>query len=249
MVSSPFYGWANGLQALPKRFHGEEAGVCVPDQDAEKWSVSVALDEVIPLHEVALAQWHSLAETRQMTQRYLRKADELICGLWGGRLDNEEQYLVQTELGEPPLFCLPIYVVTVGAGPDERVVYVGKTSSSHRFANGHHIALKLHHPRFDGLQKRVYRCSVLLDIHDEYVALEWVEPDTVASVLLDCVESVLIHALQPELNTAKRRKPTVGKPVFVHVQNYAGNDLLNDLMLWHKDREPLTFVPAKNMGS
>ena len=249
MVSSPLFGWANGLQSLPRRFHGEEGGPCTPDYESEEWAVSVALDEVIPLHGIAMAKWHSMAETRKLTRKYLQKADALIDGLWGGRLDKEEQDLVRTELGEQPLFCLPIYLVTVGAGSEERVVYVGKTSSSRRFTNGHHVALKLHDPKFDGLAKQIYRCSVLMDIHDEYVALEWVEPEELSAVLLDCVESVLIYALQPELNTAKRRKPKVGKPVSVHVQNYAGNDLLNDLMLWHRDDEPMSFVPAKNMGS
>lgn len=249
MADSPLFAWATGQQALPRRFHGEEGESWSPDANAEEWSVSVALDEVIPLHEVASARWHSMAETRKLTREFLDKADELIDGLWGGRLDKEEQYLVQEELGELPLFCLPIYLVTVGAGLSERVVYVGKTTTSRRFSNGHHVALKLHHPKYDGQQKQVYRCSVLFDIHEEYVALEWIEPEELSVRMLDCIESVLIHALQPDLNTAKRRKPNIGKPVFIHVQNFAGNDLLDGLMLWHQDREPLSFVPAKNMGA
>lgn len=249
MVSSPLFAWVNGQLSLPRRFCGEEGESWSPDANADEWSVSVALDEVIPLHEVANAKWHSMADTRKLTREFLNRADELIGGLGGGRLDKEEQCLVQEELGDLPLFCLPIYLVTVGSGINEKVVYVGKTTSARRFSNGHHVALKLHHPQYDGLQKQVYRCSVLLDVHDEYVALEWVEPEELSARLLDCVESVLIHALQPDLNTAKRRKPEVGKPVFIHVQNYAGSDLFDELMLWHNDREPMSFVPAKNMGA
>lgn len=247
MVSSPLFAWVNGQLPLSRRFCGEEGESYSPDASADEWSVSVALDEVIPLHEVANARWHSMAETRRLTREFLNKADELIGGLSGGRLDKEEQYLVQAQLGDLPLFCLPIYLVTVGAGINEKVVYVGKTTSARRFSNGHLVALKLHHSQYDGQQKQVYRCSVLMDVYDEYVALEWVEPEELSALLLDCVESVLIHALQPDLNTAKRRKPKVGKPVSIHIQNYAGNDLLDELMLLHKDREPLSFVPAKNM--
>lgn len=249
MVSSPLFAWANGQLPLPRRFCCEHGESCSPDTNADKWSVSVALDELVPLHEVANARWKSMAETRELTREFLNKADELIGGLGGGRLDKEEQHLVQEELGDLPLYCLPIYLVTVGAGVDEKVVYVGKTTSARRFANGHHVALKLHHPQYDGMTKQVYRCSVLLSIYDEYVALEWVEPEEISERLLDCVESVLIHALQPVLNTAKRRKPKVGKPVFIHVQNFAGSDLFDDLMLWHNDTEPMSFVPAKNMGA
>ncbi|MYZ53673.1 hypothetical protein [Malikia spinosa] len=106
--------------------------------------------------------------------------------------------------------------------------------------------MKLHHPRYTKLAKTVYRCSVLLDINDEYLALEWVEPETLAQKMLDCVESVLIHALQPELNVAKRRRPTVDLPVHIHVQNYVDSDFLDGLMLWQRTGEPMTFAPALN---
>nr|WP_294866195.1 hypothetical protein [uncultured Pseudogulbenkiania sp.] len=226
-----------------------------PDEDelpateasANEWSVSVALDEAVPLHSIAEAKWHSLAETRRATDAYLKQADALIDGLWGGSLDSEEHDLILSTLGEPPPFCLPIYLVSVGQGNDEKVVYVGKTRSSTRFANGHRVGLKLHHPKYARLSKTVYRCSVLLDVHDEYVALEWVEPEGLAEKILDCVESVLIHALQPELNVAKRCRPSLDMPMHIHVQNYTNSDLLDGLMLWQRNGEPLGSVPVRNV--
>ncbi len=248
MVPSPLYAWVNKQAALPKRFSLEpDAGeTLAADLSACEWSVSVALDEAVPLHAIAEANWCSLAETRRATNEYLKRADALIDGLWGGRLESEERDLILENLGEPPAFCLPIYLVSVGQGEDERVVYVGKTCSSTRFANGHRVGIKLHHPKYDQLAKTVYRCSVLLDVHDEYVALEWVEPVELAHSVLDDVESVLIHALQPDLNVAKRRRPAVGRPVHIHFQNYAQSEFLDGLMLWQSKGEPLTFVPAGN---
>lgn len=248
MVPSPLSAWLERRAALPRRFSlaPDETGSPALDESTEEWSVSVALDEAVPLHAIAETKWFSLSETRRMTSTYLKRAEELIDGLWGGALDGEERDLIQTTLGQPPQFCLPIYIVSVGTGDDERAVYVGKTCSSKRFANGHRVGLKLHQPKYTHLPKTVYRCSVLLDIHDEYVALEWVQQETVAERMLDGVESVLIHALQPELNVAKRRRPAVDLPIHIHVQNYAQSDFLDGLMLWQRRGEPLTFVPARS---
>ncbi len=244
MGTSPLYGWVNKRASLPKRFRCDVDGDHARDNVAGEWSVSVALDEEVPFHAIADAKWQSLAETRRATNTYLQNASSLIDGLWGGTLDSEERQLILDELGEPPEYCLPIYLVSVGSGEEERIVYVGKTRSSKRFANGHRVGLKLHHPDYEHLNKKVYRCSVLLDIHDEYVALEWIDPEQLAERILDSVESVLIYALQPELNVNKRKKPTVDTPVFIHVQNFVGGYLLNNLMLWHNNDEPLSFCRA-----
>lgn len=251
MIPSPLMAWVNKKAVLPKRFSlaPDDDELPIEDALAPNWEVSVALDEVVPLHSIANANWESLSETRHATNEYLRKADLLIDGLWGGCLDSEERDLILENLGEPPPFCLPIYLVAVKSSEQERIVYVGKTRSSKRFSNGHMVGLKLHDPKYAQFEKIVYRCSVLLFIHDEYVALEWVEPEALAEKILDRVESVLIHAVQPELNIAKRRKPRVEMPIHIHVQNFADGDLLDGLMLWHKDDEPLSFALAKNMGS
>lgn len=242
-VPSPLYGWINKQAALPRRYSmvPDGDGQPVADASENEWSVSVALDEAVPLHSIAEANWQSLPQTRRATDTYLKQADSLIDGLWGGTLDSEERDLILSTLGEPPAFCLPIYFVTVGQGEDERPVYIGKTSSSTRFSNGHRVGLKLHRPEYSQLVKTVYRCSVLLYVHNEYVALDWLAPEALAERILDRVESVLIYALQPELNVAKRRrKPKVDKPIEVHIQNFTQSTLLDGRMFLLKNGEPLS---------
>lgn len=240
MIPSPLHNWVNRKTSLPARFYGSPPN----DSAGTEWCVSVALEEVLPLHAVADAHWQSLSETRRLTNEYLASAGQLIDGLWGGSLDNEERDLILSELGQPPEFCLPIYLITAGEGEQERVVYVGKTCSASRFRGGHAVALKLHHPEYEGLKKRVYRCSVLLHIHDQYLAMEWVEPEQFSKRILDLIESVLIYVLQPALNTAKRRRAKLGRPVFVHLQNFVETKLLDDLMLRHSDDSPLQYCGA-----
>lgn len=242
MISSPLFGWLAGIELLPKRFHS----VVEADNSETSWAVSVALDEVLPLHEAANANWQSLRRSRELTSSYLSGADHLIDGLWGGRLDHEESSMVREALGEPPSFCLPIYIVTVRDAQLEEVVYVGKTTSSTRFSGGHHIALKLHAPEYSGFAKQIYRCSVLLYLRNEYLALEWLDSDRVAESVLDLTESVLIYALQPRLNSAKLKPPRTSKPIHIHVQNYAGTSILDDLMLEFSQDTGLMVVPPKD---
>ncbi len=241
LISSPLFGWLAGIELLPTRFHS----VVEADNDATSWAVSVALDEVLPLHQAASANWQSLKRSRELTSSYLNGADHLIDGLWGGRLDHEESTMIREALGEPPSFCLPIYIITVKDAHSEEVVYVGKTTASTRFRGGHHVALKLLAPEYSGFDKKIYRCSVLLYLRDEYLALEWLDSDRVAESVLDLTESVLIYALQPRLNSAKRRSPRTSKPIHIHVQNYTETLILEDLMLEFSNATGLMVVPSK----
>jgi hypothetical protein len=53
--------------------------------------------------------------------------------------ENDEYFRSGDRSKQPPLACFPIYLISVGHGVDEKVVYVGKTSSSSsRFPAGHH---------------------------------------------------------------------------------------------------------------
>jgi hypothetical protein len=234
-----------GTELLPKRFHS----VVEADNSEKSWAISVALDEVLPLHQAATANWQSLRKSRELTSSYLTAADNLIDGLWGGRLDQEECSMIRDALGEPPTFCLPIYVVTIRNEQSEEVIYVGKTTSSTRFSGGHHVALKLHAPEFSNFSKQIYRCSVLLYLRDEYLALEWLDSDNVAEGVLDLTESVLIYALQPKLNSAKLKSPRTNKPIHIHVQNYADTLILDDLMLEFSKDTGLMVVPSKGSSA
>jgi len=241
LITSPLFGWLAGKELLPKRFHSKDEA----DNLEVSWAVSVALDEVVPLHEVVKAKWQSLRKSRELTASYLSAADGIIDGLWGGRLDAEERHMVQNELGQPPAFCMPIYIVTVRTESHEEVVYVGKTISATRFIGGHAAAIKLHAPEFSNFSKQVYLCSIILHVRDEYVALEWLDSDEVAEGVLDLTESLLIYALQPRLNSAKRKRPQGRKPVSIHVQNYAGTGILDDLILEYSENDGLSFVPSQ----
>lgn len=247
MITSPFFGWLAGTELLPKRFHSEEEGS--GDCEETSWSISVALDEVIPLHSAGEVAWQSLQESRTLTTEYLADADKLIDGLWGGRLDSEERTMISEELGPPPNFCMPIYIMTIQDTETEEVVYVGKTTSSSRFIGGHAAALKLLSPEFSHCSKRIYRCSVLLFLRDEYMALEWLDSDRLAESVLDWTETLLIYALQPRLNRAKRKRPQGLSPIHIHVQNYAETGLLDNLMLEFSNERGLSFVPSKGSHS
>lgn len=241
MITSPLFGWLAGSELLPKRFHSKDEA----DDLETSWSLSVALDAVVPLHEVVKAEWQSLRKSRELTESYLSAANRIIDGLWGGRLDAEERSMVCDELGEPPTFCMPIYIVTIRNESHEEVVYVGKTTSATRFIGGHAAAIKLHAPEFSNFSKHVYLCSVILRVRNEYVALEWLDSDNVAEGVLDITESLLIYALQPRLNSAKRKPPQGRKPIHIHVQNYAGTGILDNLVLEYSRSKKLSFVPSQ----
>lgn len=75
---------------------------------------------------------------------------------------SNQNYLSSNCDGEAPLACYPIYLITVGDDENERLVYIGKTSSkSSRFSSGHSAITKLHHPKYDNLSKRIYLCCVV----------------------------------------------------------------------------------------
>lgn len=240
MITSPLFGWLAGNELLPKRFHTKVEA----DNSTTAWEVSVALEEMHPLYMASTVRWQSLSKSRELTSTYLRDANTLIDGLWGGRLDREECSLIRDTLGNPPLFCLPIYIITIKDLHSEQVVYIGKTKSSTRFIGGHHVALQLHNPDYSNFSKQIYRCSVLLYLRDEYLALEWLDSDSTAAEVLDLTESTLIYALQPRLNSAKRKPPKAKKPIHIHVQNYADTKVLDNLMLDYASGQGLMIIPS-----
>ena len=222
----PLSAWINAEQPLPKRFLVDNH----QDQFDETWLCWVVLEQVAELHKVNELNWVSLTASRLATKKYLNESAKVLGSIdEDGWLDKEEGFWIREELGEPPHPCLPIYIITVGSNETERVVYVGKTKSASRFTGGHSTALKLHAPEYDGLKKSIYRCSVWFDIDDEYVAIDWIEPESLALNLFDSVESQLIYDLQPELNIDKRKKIT-SKCLLnsIHIQNLSSTEILND---------------------
>ena len=115
---------------------------------------------------------------------------------------------------------LPIYLITCTEDENEELVYVGKTENTSRFTGGHSAALKLHAPEYANKEKRIYRSTVWFHNDDEYISLDWVQPQQLAVELLDSVESHLIYSFQPKLNTAKKKKKYAKWDFYIHIQNF-----------------------------
>lgn len=195
----------------------------------------LSLDVVVPVHDAATLEAESLAISWQKTHAYVVKALELIEAEEPLCLDRYESELIRSELGEPPPLCYPIYLITVGDGPTETLVYVGKTSSNQgRFRGGHAAFTKLLHPDYDGQAKRVYLGAiVLLDSEKSYIPLEWIKPVEGAEALLSSIEAQIIFRLKPDLNVHHVNSDNASWPVSIHIQNFTGaTEFLHDEFLW-----------------
>jgi hypothetical protein len=221
----PLSGWIDRRHPLPARFYQKDFS----DQVDVNWIAWLSLQEVCELHEVNNMKWLSLADARKNTRDYLDQASDIIDGLQGAWLDSEEQEWILSELGHPPSPCLPIYLICVsGKNHPEEVVYVGKTMVASRFTGGHSAALKLHAPDYSQLKKKLYRATIWFYIDDEYIALDWIQPQDLALEILDSVESQLIFNFQPKLNVSKMNKDYTKWPFYIHIQNALTGGFLND---------------------
>lgn len=224
---NPLAGWLNRRHPIPRRFYTPEQ-IDTPSTD---WCVWLSIEESVPLHNVNSMQWLSLRDARVLTEKYLESASEEIRGLSGGWLDRWEQEKIKTTLGEPPKPSLPIYLISCGNGNDENLVYVGKTKNTSRFTGGHAAALKLHAPEYDNKPKNIYRCTPWFHFNDEYIALDWIQPEETALQLLDSIESQLIYWLQPPLNTDKKKTNSAKWNFHIHIQNLNCGKFLNDTFI------------------
>ena len=200
-----------------------------------KWGGFIALDVVHPVHETLTLPAESLTGSWVAIHKYVSSARRLIGGGALGWLDGEEATEILDKLGPPPSLCYPIYVLAVAKQGEQRVVYVGKTSTnSGRFRGGHAALTKLHDPKYEGYAKLVYLGAVVLvNRGGEYQPLEWVKPLDKAKELLASIEAQLIYDLKPELNTQHVTRSNVRWPVQLHIQNFADDSkLLNDHMCY-----------------
>ncbi|MFT5645691.1 MAG: hypothetical protein ACI976_000364 [Aureispira sp.] len=199
---NPLSGWIDRVQPLPKRFYSTKQNDIVD----KNWSLFISMEEMNLLHNVNAMEFQSFNGARKETHDYLDKASDIINGLEGAWLDNEEKHMILEKLGHPPIPCLPLYLISIDDKKKERLIYVGITKTKIRFIGGHAAALKLLNPIYDGQVKRIYRCNIWFLIEDEYTALEWIKPEKLGLELLDNIESKLIHHFKPELNTDKKKK-------------------------------------------
>lgn len=220
----PLSGWLERRHPIPQRFYTPDH-IDIPKSDWDAW---LSIEECSLLHTATEMQWLSLKDVREQTQNYLESASELIRGLDGGWLDRYEQELILNELGFPPSPSLPIYLISCTEDGNEELVYVGKTKNTSRFNGGHSAALKLHAPEYSNKAKKIYRSTVWFYIDEEYISLDWIQPDKLALELLDNLESMLIYNFQPALNTHKKKKNLTKWDFGLHIQNFLEGSFLND---------------------
>lgn len=223
----PLSAWINRTHPISERFYTPNY-IDIPKDD---WFVWLSIEEVALLHLAPKMRWLGLKESRATTKSYLDEASKLVNGLDGGWLDGEERELILEKLGEPPLPSLPIYLITCSDGKKEELVYVGKTENKSRFSGGHSASLKLHNPKYAGKVKKIYRSTVWFYNNDEYISLDWVQPERLAIDLLDSTESHLIYNFQPELNIAKKKKKYAKWDFSIHIQNSLDGSFLNDTFI------------------
>lgn len=223
---SPLSSWLARRCPIPTLM---EHGLSVKEPRSD-WSVWVSVDDPVPLHLATTVPWQGLADSREATRGFLKEVGEVIQGLGGAWLDKDEVEMI-AHLGPPPPAFLPLYLISVEGVTGEEVVYVGKTTSSKRFTNGHAAAMALHDPVYNGTMKRLYPCALWLYVDGAHVPVEWVEPTELVREVIDDVESQLIHALQPVLNTHKRRRLLAREAMTIQVENL-GSDLLKSRIVF-----------------
>lgn len=180
----------------------------------------IGIRKKLALHKAPAIPAQDLATAWTKTKEYVEQAMALLSMPDGGTLDSDEVEMIREELGDPPVMCCPIYMITVRDEADERLVYVGKNSaSSSRFAGGHAAITKLHAPRYRNKSKWIYLAQVMLLTADDYLPLEWVHPLDRALGILASVEAELIFSLKPELNTQKKNRSYVTDSFQIHIQN------------------------------
>ena len=217
--ASALYGWLKRESYLPAFVDLQQ------EPPRAEYGGGIALDLALPAHESLSAPAESLESSWIEVHEYVNKALTLIDAEAPGWIDSDEVRMIKEELGEPPALCYPLYFVSVGDARQERLVYVGKSSAKGgRFRQGHAALTKLLHPKYDGLAKRVYFGSVVLQSsRGEYLPLEWVMPLDFSKQLLSSIEAQLIYWFKPELNSHHVANDNAKcKCTPLHIQNFSG---------------------------
>ena len=198
----------------------------VPDREMGGF---IGIDVAVPAHKSLELKAESLVASWQADDRYVQEALRIINSeepLW---LDREEVQMIMDELGEPPVVAYPIYFISVGIGVNERLVYVGKTSSSKSRFNGGHPALsKLHAPEYEGLQKTLYMGTLVFLNDHGYLPIEWIKPLDKAEQLLKAVEAQIIFDFKPELNSDHKTRFNSNWPTIINFESYANENKFLD---------------------
>ncbi|MBP2658039.1 MAG: hypothetical protein H6Q69_1071 [Firmicutes bacterium] len=230
MKFQPLKPWIKGNGSVtPNNFYGNS-------KPCFEMGAFIALDIAVDLYFVNTVDTGNLFDSWHKNKELIEKACEIanVSEDNGYDLDNEEKGWILEELGEPPECCYNLYFITVYDDANERLVYIGKTDAKKsRFINGHLVALKLHNPKYNMLNKRVYFGTItFLSKENEYVPLEFITPYNEANNLLCEMEALLISHFVPELNV-KREHVDKLKDLIVHIQNFSDvSAFLNDYVVY-----------------
>lgn len=232
MKFRPLSPWVKGNKSVtPQNFY-TGFNSCFPN------GAFISLDIAIDLYLANIVETGNLFDSWHENREYIERACE-ISGVSEDNdydLDHEEKYWILNELGEPPECCYNLYFITIYDDNREDLVYIGKTDSKKsRFNNGHLAALKLHNPKYNSFNKRVYFGSVtFLSENYDYIPLEFINPYNDAKNYLDEMEALLISHFKPELN-ARNEKTKIINSVNVHIQNFSNvSRFLNDYFVFYE---------------
>ena len=230
MKFQPLKPWVKGNESVtPINFYGNL-------KPCFEMGAFIALDIAVDLYLANTIDTGNLFYSWHKNKEYIERACEIADVNEDNNydLDHEEKAWILEELGEPPECCYNIYFKTVYDDTDEKLVYVGKTDSKKgRFVNGHLAALKLHSPKYNMLNKRIYFGTIIFLSKDkEYIPLEFIIPYRESNNFLCEMEALLISHFNPELNV-KREHVGKMKRLTVHIQNFSDvSDFLDDYMVY-----------------
>lgn len=230
MKFRPLSPWIKGNKSItPNNFYGNL-------KPSIEMGAFISLDVAVDLYLANTIDTGNLFDSWNTNKEYIESACEIadVSEDNGYDLDHEEKEWILEKLGEPPECCYNLYFITVYNNIGERLVYVGKTDSKKsRFVNGHLAALKLHNPKYNMFNKRIYFGTItFLSKEREYVPLEFITPYSEANKFLCEMEALLISHFKPELNV-KSEEVGEMKDLIVHIQNFSGvPDLLNDYIIY-----------------
>lgn len=218
MKFQPLKPWVKGNESVtPNNFYGNL-------KPCFELGAFISLDIAADLYLANTVDTGNLYDSWHKNKEYIERACEIanVNEANGYDLDHEEKAWILEELGEPPECCYNLYFITVYNDTDERLVYIGKTDSKKsRFVNGHLAALKLHNPKYNMFNKRIYFGTItFLSEEKEYVPLEFITPFSEANKLLREMEALLISHFNPELNVKSEQVGEM-QNLIVHIQNFS----------------------------
>jgi len=150
-----------------------------------------------------------------VTPHLKRLEDGIVCDKNGDNTFEVTKDMLRKDLW-PDFYSFPIYIVTVEKDAEGKVVYIGQTNAkSHRFANGHLVALKLHAPEYQGFKKILHLATVIVKTNKHQIPLEWFHPAEQRNKLLTYAEANFIFKIQPVLNTDYKNQMPEGANITI----------------------------------